>query len=136
MTDEQRAALGRLRTSLGLSGDQYMDDLETVSDLYLAEHPADDEEPVTEDWLRSVGAIDDPAPPGSTALEMHLDFTIGCRTHQMRFTRDPFTKKIGSWSLLPSVGEGRIWPERPMTRGRVRELFRAITGVPLQETAT
>lgn len=103
-----------------------------VLDYVIAEHPADDAEPVTEEWLRSVGAVDDPAAAGSVPLEMHLDFTIGGRTHQMRFARDVFTERIGSWSLLPSVGAGRIWPQgREITRGRVRRLCAAL-GIELK----
>lgn len=67
MADEQAAAVERLRNK-NTQGWQYrfgppvVDDLRVVADLYLAEHRADDCESVTEDWLRSVGAVHDEHP--------------------------------------------------------------------------
>lgn len=72
MTDEQRAAVERLRKDdYGKSEDfDYTDagwmkrccDEATVSDLYLAEHPADDGDDATPAWLAAVGASRDDIP--------------------------------------------------------------------------
>ncbi len=64
---ELAGAVERLRTKshrYARSGDRFniqyvrsdeYEDLQAVADAYLAEHPADDGEAITEDWLRSVG---------------------------------------------------------------------------------
>lgn len=54
MSDELRAAAERL---LGFDGyyEMQASDGKNLARAYLAEHPADDDEPVTADWLRSVG---------------------------------------------------------------------------------
>lgn len=71
MTPEQKAALDRLRKHEAITGMDFREspyfvegrgvdefkrllDLFVLKDAYLAEHPADDDEPVTEEWLRSV----------------------------------------------------------------------------------
>lgn len=35
-----------------------MADMGTIRDAYLAEHPADDEEPITEEWLRLFASME------------------------------------------------------------------------------
>jgi len=64
MSDDVRAASGRLRRihdwsrPLDVYGadyeHDYSDDVATIVQAYLREHPADDAEPITEDWLRAV----------------------------------------------------------------------------------
>lgn len=52
----------------------FQKDKESVVAAYLAEHPADDAEPLTEPWLRSVGGKDGVATAG-----IWLNNTIGFR---------------------------------------------------------
>ena len=63
--DELRAAAERVAKyirkkepdmlSVGKPMQAFMADVRKVAAAYLAEHPADDAEPVTEDWLLSIG---------------------------------------------------------------------------------
>ena len=64
MTSEIAAAAERISTkqpgdeyfwSHGGIGTKYLDDLKLIARAYIAEHPADDAEPITEDWLCSSG---------------------------------------------------------------------------------
>jgi hypothetical protein len=61
MTPKQQEALDRLRTQGRLSNNGYfvydrlMPDLMTAAALALAEHPADEDVPVDEQWLSRVG---------------------------------------------------------------------------------
>ena len=69
MNDELRVAAKRYGLPYpraSVSGDmdwdsyiQEMKDMELLADAYLAEHREDDAEPVTEEWLRSIGAKDE-----------------------------------------------------------------------------
>lgn len=63
MTNEVRDALERYRKPYPDNGPkdewygnvQLFDDMQTLAQAYLDEHPADDHEPIDEAWLRSVG---------------------------------------------------------------------------------
>lgn len=66
MSDELRAAAERMRKKWPSNvADvqkwdlpyRYIDDLERLADAYLAEHPADDGEPIDHSWLVSIGGI-------------------------------------------------------------------------------
>lgn len=83
---------------------------------YLAEHPADDEEPVTEDWLRAVGSK--PIPGVSFhAFDLGLFVQVGVRPDgSLCIHADRFTA-----TLKMAI----------CTRGDVRRLCAAL-GVPLK----
>ncbi len=106
MNDEQRVAVERLRNH---SIDMAMDDsfwraFFIAKDLLLAEHPADDE-PVTEEWLRSVGGVNHHAEVG-----VWLEHTVG-------------VNECGTVCVCNGRKDGA-------TRGDVRRLCRAL-GIPL-----
>lgn len=50
-----------------------LDDERTIIDAYLAEHPDDDGEPVTEEWLKSIGFEQhtDPDPECDQTWQLH-----------------------------------------------------------------
>jgi len=59
-----KEALSRIHNHFTMGGDKaygtdmigsFGADLETLGQAYLAEHPADEDEPVTAEWLRSIG---------------------------------------------------------------------------------
>jgi len=57
MTDELRAAVAIFEAGPDVHSDgfEYFQAVGTLARAYLAEHPADGDEPVTEEWLRSIG---------------------------------------------------------------------------------
>lgn len=96
---------------------QAHDDAARIVDAYLQEHPADDDEPLTEEWLRSAGAHDPhgrdhAAPLALTALG--IGFGV--------FVRDELND---CWHWCR--GSRRLATLR--TRGDVRRLLAAL-GVP------
>lgn len=56
------------RNTLGthLTGDKTYDDLADVALAYLSEHPADDDEPIDEAWLRTINCTHDLEPGGAS----------------------------------------------------------------------
>lgn len=87
-----------------------------LANAYLAEHPADEDEPVTEEWLRAIGFNDDKEFPGYVIL----------------LTECGYIECIGfdggvEWMLF-----GNELNPGPQTRGQVRLLCRAL-GIELKE---
>lgn len=91
------------------------DAVTTVADAYLAEHPADSEQSVTEEWLRSVGFV---------AGRMPKDLALPPIVRGISLAGDEY------WLVrtypIPSDHE-------PKTRGHVRRLCSAL-GIPLKES--
>jgi hypothetical protein len=89
-----------------------------LADAYLAEHPADDGEAITEDWLRSIEHD-----LQSVGFEFHV-----CRNQ----TTDEWEPHHFSIEHRPDDGEGPIFIPCKMvtTRGDLRLLCRAL-GIPL-----
>jgi len=128
-TSELRAAAERLVAMWShpeYRGSRTSNDALALARAYLAEHPTDDLEPVTEEWLRSLTAFDN---RGDIVLEVAV---FGSVCH-LRFAPDPLDgKPCHSWSLLPSGGSSRVWlPGSPIRRGHVRRLCAAL-GVELE----
>jgi hypothetical protein len=128
MSDVREAA-GRLReaaeryTTADFSESQpmYLDGLE-VCRAYLAEHPADDDEPVTEDWLREIGFTGD---MGMGQFRLDSDFHIQAWETQ-------------TWSIETKDTSGQYYGCRheldigqPKTRRDVRNLLAAL-GIELK----
>ena len=125
MTQEQREAMDRLhmyKTSskytekcevYGLNGDALCNavdaDRELLSEAFIAEHMADDAEPVTEDWFRSTyGNMWVGIEPvgGGPIVTLYYDPLGGC----------------DGWS----IGKEMIPPME--TRGQLRRLIAALKG--------
>jgi hypothetical protein len=90
------------------------DDEESLAKAYLAEHPVDDEELVTEEWLRSVGFKEEANEFGS--LSIGPDSMLVWET----FTDAPPEFFIRTWEL-----------RHVKTRGAVRLLCKAL-GIELK----
>lgn len=123
MTQEIRAAAERLRR---LEAGEHQDavygdfanafrrlDTQTLADAFLAEHPADDDEPDTEEWLRGVGFTD-------------------CKNDGLRLSILARYPNLGMpfWEVCGTV----IRLAQPKTRGQLRRLCAAL-GISLKETA-
>ena len=81
-------------------------DLRTLGEAYLAEHPSDDDEPVTEEWLHSIAVM------GSDCYEIgHVEFV--------------FEPECG-WTAFAEVNGHSAWLLDTKTRGQVRLLCRAL----------
>ena len=90
---------------------RYVNTAILLADAYAAEHPPDDDEPLTEEWFRSVGAVDIKWPTGLAIIitsTMYLYLSI-------------------NGALL----SGHL-QKRYRTRGEVRRLCAAL-GNPLKE---
>jgi hypothetical protein len=87
-----------------------------VARAYLAEHPADEDEPVTAEWLQSMG---------------WAEFGLGIASQRGLFrSRLRFAFDLGVTLCMPGIeSEGH-----QMTRGELRRLCAAL-GVPLGEVA-
>lgn len=88
------------------------DDVYALAHAYAAEHPRDDDEPLTDEWFRSVGAVDIKWPTGLAIIitsTMYLYLSI-------------------NGALL----SGHL-QKRYRTRGEVRRLCAAL-GNPLKDT--
>jgi hypothetical protein len=99
--------------------EQYMKDKLETSKAYLTEHPADDGEAITEDWLRSVGFE-------FSYLNKHLWIKSG-KTGHLRHTSMAMNVNSQLW-FLNGLGCANC-----ETRGDVRRLALAL-GIELQET--
>lgn len=136
MSDELRAA-DRLRkfnsgdmsvyeTDYGLHADRAV-----LADAYLVEHPADDGEPVTEEWLRSVGFTQYNEETLSSDM-VFLSLWIDRSLHNTAFlaVHWPLTTKYEVyWSCQ---GFSLYKPAYPKTRRDVRNLAKCL-GVELKE---
>lgn len=122
---EQLEHLGRMPPGLRLS----IEDTAAVANAYLAEHPADDGEPVTADWLQSVGFGRHMQPAANCDLSLQAgDFRLFVAVAIP--TRERYGFKPERWAV------NEVWlPEAatPATRGHVRRLCAAL-GIPLTET--
>ena len=118
MTDDVRAAAERITRSVHeavytgpLSLQGKLADALIVADAVLAEHPADDGEPVTEAWLRAAGftvnPLRDRLEVGPAQWWHFANCVLGIDHH------------TGFWTLP--------------TRGHVRRLCAAL-GIPITET--
>lgn len=124
MTPEQKAAAERLRVSLKKrhvkfqsSPRTYLGDMELIVIAYLAQHPADDDEPIDEEFLRSVGFVD----IDKNTLQFDRDLPVDVWHGGVMAEAE--------WS----VGGERIPHElMPSTRGDLRRLASAL-GIELRE---
>lgn len=72
MNDELKAAAERVRRHINQLGNSAIEDRNMLVRAYLAEHPADDDEPVTVEWLASISR----QPPIVTAIGNCYRFSI------------------------------------------------------------
>lgn len=122
-TAELRAAAERLADAIAENRTPRIEDANEVALAWLAEHPADDDEPVTEEWLRGVGFANE---PGTIEAETRLGILRTYREFKDREgdrrweidDRDVFT------TFIPKQ-------LKPKTRGAVRDLCRAL-GIKLR----
>lgn len=126
---EIRAATERLRRYYVSNVDVYLQrgsrglslfqDLET---LYKAEHPADDNAPVDEEWVKKAGfeCFDDKDIPGEPMVYWKLEMIIIAHMHIV-----PSLRMETPSGLFEVVETG-------LTRGDVRRLCRAL-GIELKE---
>jgi hypothetical protein len=133
MSDEElRQAADRLvmdYESAGGSGNPYRhekaanryEDGWNVALAWLEDHPADDGEPVTEEWLRAVGFKDE-----EYSFVLRSPYTDDWY-HHLRHTACSVRKVDWKWHA-----NGIGVADQP-TRGHVRRLCAAL-GVPLKET--
>lgn len=106
----------------GESLDSFRDLIEWLCDRRLAEHPADSDEPLTAEWLRSVGFKPDND-------EDYLWINNGWRSD----TLPPFDFRIWGHGRCDLADEdGCILLIPPKTRGDLRRLCRAL-GIELTE---
>lgn len=133
MTNEQKAALERLRVAsesneacVSVYGEDWVTSKDVQRDaavvvyLALAEHPADDDEPVTVEWFVKCGAKVENRPEGWVAV-----FEPAWHAHTSLFIYWDGTviaKNMGHEARLNEVE----------TRGDVLRLCRAL-GIPLNE---
>ncbi len=96
---------------------QLDEDRERLAYAYLSEHPADDELPITEEWLRSVGFCD-----------AENDYWIWLQATDLFIARSSENK----WTI-EGYGNGEtVSISAPKTRGQLRRLA-ACLGIELQE---
>ncbi len=129
-TDELRAAAERLADlDLGMYQTPSDDDAciragVALGRAWLAEHPADDEEPITEDWLMSVGFKREMQPAASNHLTLrHLILSDDGADIPARII---LTKWEYSDAVRWSLNEAWIPSFKPKTRGEVRHLLIAL----------
>lgn len=84
-------------------------DAEALADAYLAEHPADDGVPVTQDWLVSIGF--EPNPSSLTFDHRPLSLEL-------------FAENVGDPPSVEAVFDGIV--PHVNTRGGIRRLLRAL----------
>lgn len=134
-TEELRAAANRWQEGnysySALDCDTYSDsevaDMRLLARAYLAEHPADDAEPVTAEWLRSVGFCREMQPASSNNLTIRHGSAI--------VTRWMNSDNVPRWSVRMYADETPDWVPpciQPKTRGDVRRLCKAL-GIELKE---
>ena len=132
MSDSIKEAAERLRGTYTRDEQQWqlvpvqmLDDLDTVSKQYLAEHPVDDDELIDAAWL------------DTTSLRFIIDHgdTVGWWTapnnpdHARFRIAESVCHYPGEW--LATYGD--YFTPRPKTRGNLRRLCKEL-GVPLKET--
>lgn len=127
--DDLRAAAGRLRRYYAGDRGVYDEAGRFTGDVLalLAGHPADDAEPVTEDWLRAVGL---PASPGY-GVPLTPDVSLWtCQTGWGAYYHGG--EGDGFRAATPGGADGPALLVRTPTRGHVRRLCAAL-GLPLKD---
>lgn len=133
MDDVTAAAVERMRTkwtatskTLDERGEhriEYLTDLAVITDAYLSEHPSDDAQPVTEEWLMKVG------------FRVREDGVM-TYTHLVNepvrivWSVDLWQGRLCDWwncavQRMAQDCDRIAWPHA-QTRGDVRQLFRAL----------
>jgi hypothetical protein len=111
--DELRATAFAVASADGYDKMPIVEIAVVLAHAYLADHPADEDEPVTEDWLRSIG------------LKLRMGFGF------------PVTKTMSLWDSrngwglyfhggLGDSAEGETKIAKVATRGQVRRLLAAL----------
>lgn len=125
MTDAELKAAERVRRHAGQLGNAEIADRNTLVLAWLREHPADDGEAVTAEWLKSVGFLnedkDEPTFWTVTFADLNPAFTIDV---------DPASTMHAGW--IGEAEDNIPWPHDICERGQVRDICRAL-GVILQE---
>jgi hypothetical protein len=99
--------------------------LKLLADAWLAEHPVDDDEPVTEEWLLSVGF----SKKNSAWASIGFDDEIYERYLGIE---EDFSLALGEHDFLGLNAIYVPFPGAAKTRGDVRRLCKAL-GVPLKQ---
>lgn len=110
---------------------QHLADLRLLADAYLAEHPADECEPIDETWLTAVGFVEVPAPspyPPSFRIKFR-DMPETCKEFGDLVIYAP-SKEHRDWGFKATVAAGGLWHGPTKTRGDVARLCAAL-GIPL-----
>ena len=134
MTDEVKAALGRLRRYYAGDSTVYRhrdSDARFTGDVLalLGGHPSDDGEPVTLPWLQSVGFERRMQPAAGSDLSLQVG-DVRLFVAVARHARERYYFAPERWAV------NEAWlPETatPTTRGHVRRLCASL-GIPLTET--
>lgn len=96
--------------------------VKTFIDMVLAEHPADDDEAVTEEWLESVGF---------KHRVLRSEFGYECMSIYLKIDNDD------QWFFGTDYGhefDAEVMLKTPATRGDLRRLCKAL-GIELKEAA-
>lgn len=137
MTDGVRAAMGRCRdvfacniVDVGNASVAMLEDLLLLARAFAREHPADDGEPVTEAWLRSVGFGQVGEKYPELWLPPETKTVSRWRLEYVMYQR-PWDDAPSAWDLsAPSITQ-HLGYDLP-TRGDVRRTCK-ILGIPLTE---
>ena len=120
--DELRAAAERVRSAGVNIGNARIEDRNLIVTAYLAEHPSDDDDPVTKEWYESVG--------GRYADDGTYSIDLPYREVSLVFYPKGVTASHPQvWLWVPSG----VVVSVNNTRGHVRRLCAAL-GAPLKET--
>lgn len=139
MTTEQRAALERLRSirvdDLSSGWEDHLDSHEIAADvitatyLALAEHPADDDKPITAGRAKAIGFTRHMQPAANDDVSLEWAGSLGTNRISLYFTK---------WRALEAVAlsDGDVSeyiPDgiKPKTMGQLRRLVAALGGKPI-----
>lgn len=104
-----------------------------VCRAWLAEHPADDGDAITPEWLQAVGFRDDPT-RGHEGGPVNV-WVLSDAHGEPLLTLDRINSETGGWdAFFGTVEDWNQFPREPQTRGDVRALCRALR-IPLKEPA-
>lgn len=117
MSDELRAAAERLRRYYAGDRSAYKGSPGDAAGVYtgdvlrlLAEHPADDAEPVTDEWLESIGHPTPPEPPqrgGHRWMVLVVDGKGSSYRLPNAATRGDVRRLLAALKVTPGEGGGR-----------------------------
>lgn len=133
MTDEQKAEIQRLRKIKEMFGSfpiaESLHALRVVADMALAEHPADDAEPVTKEWVKSF-CLSLPLEPIDGEAQWHWLPDKSRVFLRWNDYGEDGKSGVGHWSANTSGSHLDSWIEFAIvkTRGDVRRLC-AVVGV-------